>query len=368
MIKLTCDRQILNEALTSASRVVSTRAAQEYMKGILLEAADGILTITGSDTDISLKTAMDANVSESGSCVIEARILSDIVRRLSGDEVVLEVDAQYQAVIRCDLSEFSIMSLPADKYSVIPDINETRSLTLAQPVLKRLLGLTSFAVSQNDTRGIHTGVLFDIETEKITLVALDGHRMSIGRAPLENGDPGSFVVHAGPLDEIERILSSDEEDNVQIRVGPRHVCFELGQTAVTARLLEGEFLKYKNSIPVNNSFKSRIDVKGMIQSVERVSLLINDKLKNPIRMAFEGETLRLSCITGLGKASDSLTVEPGGTLEIGFNNRYILDALRHCPEEELLIECNGPLTPFLFLPAEGDEYLFLILPVRLSVE
>ena len=371
MIRFSCERASLNDALAMASRVVSGRAAPDGMsKSLLLEVSAGNLTITGSDTDYSLITSIDAEIEsgQEGAFLIDAKILSDIVRRLSGEEVSVSVDDQYQAVITSELSEFSIMALSAERYAAVPEVDGTRELSVSQPMLKRLIGLTSFAVSANESRGVHTGVLFDVKPDCLTLVALDGHRMAVADERMENPAEYSFVAHASPVSEVERLLGQDEEQTVSIRVGHRYALFDLVHTRIVARLLEGDFLKYENALPAEYSLSAKVSARAMVQSVERVALLISDKLKNPIRLKFGDGALRMSCATGLGKAYDSLSVESDGELEIGFNHRYLLDALRRAVDDELEMRMSGPLSPMLLLPAENPSYRFLILPVRLNVE
>lgn len=368
MMEFTCERSVLSEALASAARASSSRPyADGTPRGLHLVADQHTLTITGSDMDFSLTTSLSAQIRKEGSCLIDAKIITDIVRRLDGDEVKISVDNQYQAVISCDQSEFTIMALSAERYSALPAVENLRSVKISQADLKRLIGLTVFAVSTSESKGIHTGVLFDLTGDTLALVGLDGHRMALARMPLES-EVCDFVVHAAPVAEIERLLMDDAELTVTLQVGRNYALFDLGHTQIVARLLEGEFLKYKNSIPSACTLSAVIDKKRMVQSVERVSLLINDKLKNPIRLKFSENNLHMSCATGLGKAWDILPVESAGELEIGFNNRYLLDALRHATDDTLRLNCNNSLSPMLLLPPEGDDYLFLILPVRLSVE
>lgn len=368
MIEFTCERDLLCDALTSASRASSSRPhADGTPRSLHVVAEKGTLTVTGSDMDFSLTTSLPAQVRAEGACLIDAKMITDIVRRLNGEEVGIRVDDQYQTVISCGQSEFTIMALSADRYSPLPPVEHPRVMEFSQAGLKKLIGLTVFAVSTSESKGIHTGVLFDLTGDTLTLVALDGHRMAVARMPMET-EICDFVVHASPVAEIERLLSAEDEPIVTLQIGRNYALFDLGGTQIVARLLEGEFLKYKNSIPSVSTLSAVVDTRKMIQSVERVSLLISDKLKNPLRLKFSEDSLHMSCATGLGKAWDVLPVESGGEMEIGFNNRYLLDALRHATDETLRLQCNGPLAPMLLLPPEGDEYVFLILPVRLSVE
>ncbi len=372
-MKFSCERDILVDALTIAARAVSSHANIDVLKGILIDTGDGYISVIGNDMEIAMQSTVEADVSEHGVCVLDAKMILDIVRKLPSERIFFEVDSHYQTVITCLLSEFTIMALPADKYPSIPEVSGLKQLEISQKVLKKQLEHTVFAVSDNEAKMVHTGALFDVENNKLTIVALDGHRLALSREDVETDEECYFVVPAVTLRELIRILSDEEDAKIKLHVGSRHILFELANMTVVTRLLDGEFLKYKSTIPKTGTIKATVNVRAMIQSVERVSLLISEKLKNPIKLILSENTINISCITAMGRAIDECPCVCEGELEVGFNNRYVLDALRHVPDDEIEIVSAGPLAPCVLKPVGStdilqDSYLFMVLPVRLRAE
>lgn len=360
-----CRRDALNNALSSAARAVSAHATVDVLKGVLLEAKDSKLTITGNDMELGIVAVIDAEIKTEGSAVFDAKMICEMVRRVSGETVSIEVNERYLATISSLDSVFDINALSSENYPILPEVGGLRSLTLTQPALKRQLGQTLFSVSESESKLVHTGALFDVEPGFLTVVALDGHRLALRREPVSSDETYSFVIPAASLRELERLLENDEESEVTLQIGPRHVLARLDGITIVSRLLEGEFLKYRNTIPKDLGFKAVIDVKPFTQALERMGLLITEKLKNPVRLVFESGRLTLRCQTGLGRAQDVLFCEGGGEMEIGFNHRYLLDALRRAESDRFRFETSGPLSPCLLLPEDDEDTLFMILPVRL---
>jgi DNA polymerase-3 subunit beta len=232
-----------------------------------------------------------------------------------------------------------------------------------------MIDQTLFAISQSDAKPIHTGSLFELEDGIIQVVSVDGYRLALRREHVSSTDSLRFVVPGRTLTEVSRILDPDSEEEAECYVARKHVFFQAGQYEVYSRLLEGDFLDYQAAIPKNGSIRVRVSTREMIDSVDRVSLLINDRLKSPLRVKFEKSEILLSCSTALGRASDSFHAEnEGEPIEMGFNNRYLLDALRSTDCDEVILEIAGPLSPMKVLPVDGDSFLFLVLPVRLRTE
>jgi DNA polymerase-3 subunit beta len=337
------------------------------LKGLLLECKGDTLTVTGNDLEMGIVAVIPAEVKAEGAVVLDARMVCEMVRRAPGGEIELSVNERYMANIRCGASVFDVTALPAENYPVLPEVSGLRSLTLPQAALKRLLGMTIFSVSDAETKHIHTGVLFDAEPEKLTLVALDGHRLAMSHLPREAGEEFSAVLPAVSLRELERMLEGDEEAKVTLHIGARHVLIDLSGLTLVTRVMEGEFFKYKTGIPKNSSFTATLEIKPFIQALERVGLLITEKLKNPVRLQFSDGKLSVNCQTALGRAQDDIECEGAEELEIGFNHRYLLDALRHMEGERFRFETSGPISPCLLLPESDEDSLFMVLPVRLSV-
>ncbi|MDR0325359.1 MAG: DNA polymerase III subunit beta [Oscillospiraceae bacterium] len=367
LMRCICRQDLLNTALGHAARAVSSRAVGEMLKGLLLECKGDTLTVTGNDLEMGIVAVVPAEVKAEGAVVLDARMICEMVRRAPGQDVEITVNERYMTNIQCGASVFDVTALPAENYPVLPEVSGLRSLTIPQAALKRLLGMTLFSVSDAETKHIHTGVLFDTEPEKLTLVALDGHRLALSHVPQEGGGEAfSAVLPAVSLRELERMLESDEEAQVTLHIGARHVLIDLTGLTLITRVMEGEFFKYKTGIPKTGTFAATLEIKPLIQALERVGLLITEKLKNPVRLAFSDSKLTVSCQTALGRAQDDIDCECPDELEIGFNHRYLLDALRHMEGERFRFETSGAISPCLMLPESDEDTLFMVLPVRLS--
>ncbi|MCL1806675.1 MAG: DNA polymerase III subunit beta [Oscillospiraceae bacterium] len=362
-----CPQNLLNTALGHAARAVSSRAVGEMLKGLLLECKGDSLTVTGNDLEMGIVASVPAEIKTEGAVVLDARMICEMVRRAPGGDVEISVNERYMANITCGASVFDVTALPPENYPVLPEVSGLRSLTMPQAALKRLLGLTLFSVSDAETKHIHTGLLFDAEPGKLQLVALDGHRLATSHIPQEDIEEAySAVLPAVSLRELERMLEGGEEAQVALHIGARHVLIDLTGLTLVTRVMEGEFFKYKTGIPKSGSFSASLEVKPLIQALERVGLLITEKLKNPVRLAFADGKLTVNCQTALGRAQDDIPCECAEELEIGFNHRYLLDALRHMEGERFRFETSGAISPCLMLPESDEDTLFMVLPVRLS--
>lgn len=368
-MKFSCEKTTLLDAIGTSSRAVSTKSTIALLEGLRLTASDQ-LRLAGYNLSMGIRTAVDADVIEPGEIVLNARIFGDIVRKLPNDIVYLETDEKMLTTIKCGRAVFNLVASASDDFPQIPEVDcDGEALTMPQPTLKSMISQTIFAVSDNEAKPIHTGCLFETEGARLNMVAVDGYRLSVRREALEKAplDPMKFVVPGSSLREIERILTDDADKTVTIYPNAKHILFEIGDTTLVTRLIDGEFLNYRSAIPASFSHKAPIDAREMITCIERVSLIVSEKLKNPVRMTFDGPVVKMSCITAIGKSYDEC--ELGGMiegLEIGFNNRYLLDALRACADEKIEIGLSSALNPMVILPAEGDKFTYLVLPVRLK--
>ena len=297
-----------------------------------------------------------------GECMLNAGILPD-------DLVVFAADEKYMVRLTCGDASFEIMGLSAEDYPELPEVDDEYSVAIQQGTLKAMINQTSFAVSTNETRPIHTGSLFEINEQGLTMVSVDGFRLALRREPLERIDGGAFrfVAPGSALNEVEKICE-DSDDLMTIIQGKRHLMFETGSTQLICRRLEGEFLDYRNAIPRNNPISILVDTKAMLNSLDRVSVVISEKLKSPVHCIFDAGRVYLSAKTGNGEAKDICPVEGDGQgLEIGFNNRFFMDALRYAPAEKVKMELNTGISPCIMTPVEGEEnFLYMVLPVRLK--
>ena len=366
-MKFTCEKSFLTSAVNTASRAAAAKSAVASLEGLLIEADEGV-TVTGYDLKTGIRSFLPADVTDPGVLVINAKLFGDIIRKLPDDVVTVAVNDNYQITIKCGMSEFSIMGMNASDYPDLPTVDYQNSIEIKEKDLKAVISETNFAVSDSEARPIHTGALFEIENGMMTVVAVDGYRLALRREKVLSSEmeAGSFVVPGTALSEVERI-ASDSDEAVRLTVGTKHIMFNIGKNQLISRRLEGEFLNYRKSVPQTAKYSLIADRRSLIDSVERVSLIISDKFKSPVRCSFGDGILRVSTATTLGKAQDECVIEGDGEkLEIGFNNRYILDALKAAPADKVALRLSTPVAPCVIVPVgEEKNFLYMILPVRM---
>ena len=369
-MKFSCEKLVLQNALSAASRAVATKSSIPALEGLLLECSGGSLTVTGYNMQLGIRARFACDAEEDGALVLNARLFGDIVRRLPDDTLTLVSDAKLTVKIHCGDADFDIVGLPAADFPELPAVEEKNVVSLPEKTLGAMIRQTAFAVSANEARPVHMGSLFEVGEEELTVVSVDGFRLALRREKLENHDGGvfSFVAPGTALGEVERVCE-DVDEPVKITLGDRHILFEVGDTELICRRLEGEFLDDKNAIPRKNGIILTVDTKAMTESLERVSVVISEKLKSPVRCLFGQDMVTFSARTANGEAKDVCRLAGDGKeLEIGFNNRYLSDALRYAPAETVRLELNTGISPAIIVPAEdGDEnFLYMVLPVRLK--
>jgi DNA polymerase-3 subunit beta len=368
MMKFSCEKALLQNAIGIASRTVSPKSSIPALEGLLLTAGGG-LTICGYNMQTGIRTKVDADVTADGELVLNARLFGDIIRKMPDDVVTFTADDKQLVHLSCGDADFDILALSAADYPELPEVEDEYCVSIQQRTLRDMIEQTSFAVSTNESRPVHTGALFEVSDQGLTMVAVDGFRLAVRKEPLEKLEGGafSFVTPGSALNEVQKICE-DTEDLAEITLGKRHILFEVGDTQLICRRLEGEFLDYKNAIPRKNPISLLVDTKELISSIDRVSVVISDKLKSPVRCVFDHDKVLLSAKTGNGDAKDICRVSgDGGGLEIGFNNRYLMDALRYAPADTVKIELNTGVSPAIIVPVdETDNFLYMVLPVRLK--
>lgn len=348
-MKLYLEKPLLQEAINTTIRAVPAKSSVPALEGLLLDARGETLTVLAYNMKLGIRTRYNAEIEREGRIVVNAKLFSEIVRKMPDDTVTLECDENYAMSLDCGNTHYNIMAMSADEYPELPEIGETESLEIAEVTLKSMIGDTIFAVSTNEARPVQTGELFEVENGNLHIVACDGFRLALRTEPVESGNT-EFVVPGSTLGEVNR-LCSNAESPVRISVGDRHVMFFIGETELITRRLDGEFIAWRNVIPKNNPIKVKVDAREMAQAVERVSVVVNDKMKSPMRCRIGSGVITLSTKTALGAAVDRCKVEgDGGDLEIGFNNRYMGEVFRFVPENELTMSFNTPVAATGSLP------------------
>ncbi len=367
-MKFTVNKSDITEAVGNIQRAVSTKTSIPALEGILLGADENGLELCAYDLELGITTVIPAFVTEPGKAVLSAKLFSDIVRRTPAETITVTVDEKNMATLESGYSRFSIIGIPAEEFPELPKLSDSTQFSLAGSLLKSMIRQTLFAIAESDAKPIHQGSLFNMEKGVLDVVSVDGYRLAKRSEPIQFEEDLSFVVPGKTLSEILKLIK-DSDDPVEISAGRRHILFKIDNYTVISSLLEGEFLNYKAAIPPDSQTEVVLKTREAIDSVERVSLLITDRLKSPVRCLFSDNELKLNCTTSMGRASDQLDVEmTGQSVEIGFNNRYLLEALRNTECDEVKVQLGGPLSPMKVVPKDGDSFLFLVLPVRLKSE
>lgn len=367
-MKFSCEKALLQAAISTTSRAVSPKSSIPALEGILLEAGSD-LRLTGYNLETGIRTIVPADIREEGTLVLGARLFGEIVRKLPDDIVTFQSE-NYMVNIKCGMSEFNILGTDPEEFPELPTVEYQNSLILPQSRLKAMISQTLFAVSDNESRPIHTGSLFEVDGNGLTIVSVDGYRLALRHKSIdkkEGAETFSFVVPGAALSEVEKICS-DVDEPASVTQGARHVMFKVGDTMLVSRRLEGEFLAYRQAIPRNNTIHVEGDTRALLSSIDRVSLIISDKLKSPLRCVFDSNLLKISTKTAIGDAYDECPLSGDGSgLEIGFNNKYLMDALKAAPADKVRLELTTGVSPCVILPTEGEEnFLYMVLPVRLK--
>ena len=368
-MKIVCNSEQLNKLCQNVQRAVTSKTNIPALEGILIKALGDSITLTGYDLEVGNETYMPAYVEENGAIILNAKHLCDILRMVPDSKVTIESDERNMCKIISGEAEYSLIGTSAEEYPELPSVTGGYPVVIPKTILKDMIKKTIFAVATNENKPVHTGVKFEISQGKLVLIAVDGYRLAVRREAIDyDGENMSFVVPAKTLNEIVK-LSGDDEGVFSINVGKRHIFFQVNEYKIISRLLEGDFIDYNAAIPLSASTTAEVNVRSLIESIERTSLIITDRTKSPIRCIVDSGIIKLSSVTSIGTASDKLGADiKGKRVEIGFNNRYLLEALRSCDTDEVLINLNGSLSPAVIVPPEGDSFLYLILPVKIKSE
>ena len=368
-MRFTCEKSSLLQGLNIASRTVAVKSSLSLIEGILCKAGMGI-SLTGYNMETGITYDIDADVVESGSCILPAKLFGDIIRRLPEGPVTVVVDeSSYKVSIRSGFASFNISAENAEDYPELPDVNDGRPILIPQNTLKELISGTIFAVADNQARPIHNGVKFEVSDTAVTAVAVDGFRLARRTYHPETplGREMNFVVPSQGLKEVEKILT-DSEENASFLLGAKHILFQVGSATLVCRLLEGDFLDWRRVVPTGSPIKLVANVSDLSSSVERVGLIVSEKNKSPVRCVFSDQEVLMRTSNTIGAAEDKCAYAGDGKeTEIGFNVRYLIDALRAVPSEEVTLELTNGLSPIVLTPVDKkQDFAYMVLPVRIK--
>ncbi len=367
-MKIRCEKKDLQTAVSVVSRAAPSKSPIPALEGILFETEEDGLKLTAFDTKIGIYTSIPSSVLEEGSIVLPAKFLNDLTRRLPDGMVSIESDSSLKTKITCGKTELQVMSLSPEEFPALSVVNPYRHFRIPQNMLKSMINQTIFSVSTSESRPVYMGELFEISEEELTVVAIDGYRMALRREKIENseGETGSFILPGTSLSEVEKICSAEKEDEAVISLGEKHASFAIGDTVLITRRLEGEFMNYRKSIPGSFRHEILVEREELMRVIDRVSIVIKDKQSSPVKMLLEEDMIHFSCTTSFGHAEDScLCSGSGDGMRIGFNDRYLMDALRAAEGEKLRLMLNTPSAPIIIQAEKEDRFLYMVLPVRL---
>ena len=377
-MKIICQKDSLTAALSNVNRAVASKSPILALEGVLLCAGGDTLTLTGYDLEMGIVTGIPADVREEGRIVLSARLFFDMIRRIPSETITLETDEKFLTVVTGGVTQYTILGMNPDDYPELPSVADGDLLELDQLTLKSMIDQTQFAIAVTEsTKPAHKGSLFEVSGKDITLVSVDGYRLAIRREPLEKPSEKDlrFIVPGKTLAELSKLIREDDGEeekakkSLTLTLSRKHIIFSIDGYSVVSRLLEGEFLDYRTAIPSQQSTVVTISTREFMDSIDRTSLLISDKIRSPLRIRFCDGSVEINCTTSIGKAYDCLDCKlEGEELEIGFNNKYLLDALRASGCDEVRLLMSGPLSPMRIVPLQSEEFLFLVLPVRLKAE
>lgn len=365
-MKFICSRDQLMEGISIVQKAVASRSTMPVLEGILIEAGEQ-LKLTGYDLETGIEWQMEADVMEEGSIILNARMFGDIIRKLPEDIVSIESAANQTVKIECNSTHFSIRGLSADDYPRIPEVEEEQIIHLPQRLFKEMIRQTIFAVSTDESRPILNGAFFKAEGRQIEMVAIDGFRLALRQQTLESDLPDlKFIIPGKALLEVGRVLDS-VDDQVAIQLSRNHILCDTGRVKIVSRLIQGEYMNYMGILPQTAETTMTISPEAMLNAIERAHLVITtEERRFPVRLTMpDDETLVVSANTEVGTLREEISVAmTGERIDIDFNPRYFIDALRVIEEDEITIVFNGSMGPCVLKPADSDEFAYLVLPLR----
>lgn len=365
-MKITVNQNSLSKAISIAQKGLSNRSTMPILGGLLLKATEGSLSITGTDLEIGIETKVDCETIEPGNIVVTSRVFGEIIRKLPNEEIKIEVDDNNNIHVKCMNSKFNILGQDYEEYPELPQINKERSFSIEKDLLKDMINKTKFAIAQDETRPILTGALLEIENEEATLVALDGYRLALKKVKIDLKDKLSLIIPGKTLIEVASIID-DSNSTVEVSTTNNHIIFGIGNTVITSRLLEGQFLSYRDIVRNEYNTKVKVNTRELQNALERASLLAREGKNNLVKISIDEDYMVINSNSETGDINEMVPIEMlGDSMEIAFNSKYIMDGIKAIDSEEINMYLVGNVHPCIINPVNDPNYTYLILPVRLA--
>lgn len=366
-MKLVCSKANLLNGVQIVSKAVSNKTTMSILECVMVDATKGSITLTANDMDLGIETIIQGDILEKGSIALDAKIFLEIVRKLPDSDITIETDSSFKTTITCEKSKFNIIGKSGEDFSYLPIVEKNDSVIISQFTLKEVVRQTIFSISDNDNNKLMTGELFEINNDELKVVSLDGHRISIRKIQLKNSySPKKVIVPGKTLNEVSKILPGGADNDVLISFTDKHIVFEFGNTTVVSRLIEGEYFKIDQMLSSDYETKVKINKKEFLNCIDRATLLVKEGDKKPIIINIVDGSMELKINSILGSMNEDIDIEKQGKdIMIGFNPKFLIDALRVIDDEEVELYMVNPKAP-CFIKNQEESYIYLILPVNFT--
>ena len=367
IMKIICSKSNLLKGVNIVSKAVPSKTTMAILECILIDATTGSIKLTANDMELGIETRIEGDVLEKGLIALDAKIFSEIVRKLPDNDVVIETDSNLQTTITCEKAKFHICGKSGEDFSYLPYVERNESIEVSQFTLKEVIRQTIFSIADNENNKLMTGELFEVYDSMLKVVSLDGHRISIRKVELKENYPAKKVIVPGKtLVEISKILAGDTESMVNIFFTSNHIVFEFDQTTVVSRLIEGEYFRINQMLSSDYETKIKVNKKEFLSCIDRATLLVKEGDKKPIIIDINDEGMRLQINSQLGSMKEDIDIQKEGKdILIGFNPKFLIDALRVIDDEIVTLYMVNPKAP-CFIKDDKESYTYLILPVNFN--
>ena len=366
-MKIVCTKSNLLTGVQTVSKAVPNKTTMSILECILVDTTNGDIRLTANDMELGIETVIEGEILEKGMIALDAKIFLEIVRKLPDNDITIETDSSFKTTITCEKAKFNIIGKSGEDFSYLPEIERNDSVVISQFTLKEVIRQTIFSIADNENNKLMTGELFEIADDMLKVVSLDGHRISIRKIALKNSYGNKKVVVPGKtLSEISKILSGDMDKDVNIFFTDKHILFEFNDTVVVSRLIEGEYFKIDQMLSSDYETKVRINKKEFLNCIDRATLLVKEGDKKPIIINITDGVMELKINSAVGSMNEEIDIDKKGKdIMIGFNPKFLIDALRVIEDEEVDIYLVNPKAPCFIRDAE-EKYIYLILPVNFT--
>lgn len=364
-MKIVCKKSNLLTGVQTVSKAVPNKTTMSILECILVDTTSGSIKLTANDMELGIETVIEGNIVENGTIALDAKIFLEIVRKLPDNDITIETDPSFKTTITCEKSKFNIIGKSGEDFSYLPEIEKSDCIVVSQFTLKEVIRQTIFSIADNENNKMMTGELFEINDDMMKVVSLDGHRISIRKIALKNSYESKKVIVPGKtLSEISKILSGNMEDDVNIFFTDKHILFEFDNTVVVSRLIEGEYFNINQMLSSDYETKIKMNKRELLDCIDRATLLIKEGDKKPVIIDVSDTSMRLKINSTVGSMDEDINIDKEGKdIKIGFNPKFLIDALRVIEDEEILIYMVNPKAP-CYIKDEEENYIYMILPVN----